>query len=51
MEKEILMLEDQFPGAAVGIAEFSTPLAHQIIAGENNSSHRSGEHTVMHDNV
>ena len=33
MEKEILMLEEQFPDDAKGIAEFSTPLAHQIIAG------------------
>lgn len=33
MEKEILMLEEQFPSAAKGVAEFSTPLAHQIIAG------------------
>ena len=33
MEKEIIMLEDQFPDAAKGVAEFSTPLAHQIIAG------------------
>ncbi|DBA74037.1 TPA: hypothetical protein ACH3X1_010853 [Trebouxia sp. C0004] len=35
MEKEIVMLEDQFPDAAKGIAEFSTPLAHQIIAGSD----------------
>lgn len=34
MEKEILMLEEQFPSAAKGVAEFSTPLAHQIIAGK-----------------
>lgn len=33
MEKEILMLEEQFPNAAKGVAEFSTPMAHQIIAG------------------
>ena len=33
MEKQIISLEDQFPNAAKGIAEFSTPLAHQIIAG------------------
>ena len=33
MEKEIIMLEEQFPTAAKGVAEFSTPLAHQIIAG------------------
>ena len=33
MEKEIIMLEEQFPSAAKGVAEFSTPLAHQIIAG------------------
>ena len=33
MEKEIIMLEDQFPNSAKGVAEFSTPLAHQIIAG------------------
>ena len=33
MEKQITALEDQFPNAAKGIAEFSTPLAHQIIAG------------------
>ncbi len=37
MEKEIIMLEDQFPDAAKGIAEFSTPLAHQIIAGKSMS--------------
>jgi hypothetical protein len=36
MEREIMMLEDQFPDAARGIAEFSTPLAHQIIAGQHN---------------
>ncbi|KAL0056197.1 hypothetical protein WJX82_008619 [Trebouxia sp. C0006] len=35
MEREIMMLEDQFPDAAKGIAEFSTPLAHQIIAGSD----------------
>jgi len=35
MEREIMMLEDQFPDAAKGIAEFSTPLAHQIIAGHH----------------
>ncbi len=35
MEREIMMLEDQFPDAAKGIAEFSTPLAHQIIAGQH----------------
>lgn len=35
MEREIIMLEDQFPDAAKGIAEFSTPLAHQIIAGQH----------------
>ena len=34
MEREISVLEDQFPDAAKGIAEFSTPLAHQIIAGK-----------------
>ena len=33
MEKEIIMLEEQFPNVAKGVAEFSTPLAHQIIAG------------------
>lgn len=36
MEKEILMLEEQFPSAAKGVAEFSTPLAHQIIAGTSS---------------
>lgn len=36
MEREIMMLEDQFPDAAKGIAEFSTPLAHQIIAGQHH---------------
>ncbi len=36
MEREIIMLEDQFPDAAKGIAEFSTPLAHQIIAGQHH---------------
>ena len=35
MEREIMMLEDQFPDAAKGIAEFSNPLAHQIIAGQH----------------
>lgn len=34
MEREIVALEEQFPDSARGIAEFSTPLAHQIIAGE-----------------
>lgn len=37
MEKEILMLEEQFPRAAKGVAEFSTPLAHQIIAGKDSA--------------
>ena len=37
MERQITLLEDQFPGAAKGVAEFSTPLAHQIIAGTVHS--------------
>ena len=38
MEREIVALEDQFPESARGVAEFSTPLAHQIIAGQHNTS-------------
>lgn len=34
MERDIVALEEQFPDSARGIAEFSTPLAHQIIAGQ-----------------
>ena len=41
MEREISVLEDQFPDAAKGIAEFSTPLAHQIIAGKPLTWYRS----------
>ena len=37
MEREILALEDQFPDSARGVAEFSTPLAHQIIAGDKHT--------------
>ena len=38
MEREIVALEDQFPDSARGVAEFSTPLAHQIIAGQSDTS-------------
>eukprot|EP00891_Asterochloris_glomerata_P004602 jgi/Astpho2/4602/e_gw1.00067.54.1_t len=35
LERELLQLDEQFPDAAKGIVQFSTPLAHQIIAGSD----------------
>ncbi|CAK8572219.1 unnamed protein product [Lathyrus sativus] len=33
MEKQIEVLEEKYPGKAIGIAKFNSPLAHKIIAG------------------
>lgn len=33
MEKQIEQLEEMYPGKAIGVAKFNSPLAHQIIAG------------------
>ena len=35
LERELLQLDEQFPDAAKGTVQFSTPLAHQIIAGSD----------------
>ena len=34
LEKQVEALDEQFPDVAKGVVEFSTPLAHLIIAGE-----------------
>ena len=47
MEKEIIMLEEQFPNAAKGVAEFSTPLAHQIIAGTDPHLYKARLHQCL----
>ncbi|KAL5068509.1 hypothetical protein RYX36_019396 [Vicia faba] len=33
MEKQIEVLEEKYPGKAIGITKFDSPLAHKIIAG------------------
>ncbi|CAI8603210.1 unnamed protein product [Vicia faba] len=33
MEKQIEVLEEKYPGRAIGITKFNSPLAHKIIAG------------------
>lgn len=33
MEKQIEELEIKYPGKAIGVAKFNSPLAHMIIAG------------------
>jgi granule-bound starch synthase len=33
MEKQIEELEVTYPGKAIGVAKFNSPLAHKIIAG------------------
>lgn len=33
MEKQIEVLEEKYPGKAIGITKFNSPLAHKIIAG------------------
>ena len=35
LERELLQLDEHFPDTAKGIVQFSTPLAHQIIAGSD----------------